>query len=106
MRGYVTQTTLDSIVRLVSSNSFFDLLCCFVLTAQFLNTEYICEYESFVLTVIDDCDTSPCQHGSCLDLVNDYACLCDPDYTGFNCETGKFKQLFRIPLLFCGMGRV
>ena len=31
---------------------------------------------------IDDCDSEPCDHGKCRDLVNDFSCDCDPGYNG------------------------
>ncbi|XP_062589201.1 fibropellin-3-like [Saccostrea cucullata] len=36
---------------------------------------------------IDECASSPCIHGSCIDHVNKYTCSCDPGYTGINCQT-------------------
>jgi hypothetical protein len=38
---------------------------------------------------IDECLSSPCQHGTCHDLPNAYRCTCDHGYTGTNCEIGK-----------------
>ena len=35
----------------------------------------------------DDCAADPCIHGSCIDLINDYRCICDLPYTGMNCTT-------------------
>ncbi len=43
---------------------------------------------------IDECDSSPCQHGSCTDGVNEYNCACDAGYDGDNCENGKKKTFF------------
>ena len=37
---------------------------------------------------IDECAPNPCQHGSCLDMVNDYDCECNPGYKGKNCDEG------------------
>lgn len=40
-------------------------------------------------TEINECDSSPCQHGGkCNNLVNRYTCTCAIGYTGLNCETG------------------
>ena len=37
---------------------------------------------------IDDCLSSPCQHGTCQDLPNAYKCTCDQGYTGATCGAG------------------
>ncbi|KAE8583490.1 hypothetical protein XENTR_v10020541 [Xenopus tropicalis] len=35
---------------------------------------------------IDDCKSSPCLHGFCIDLEADYQCSCEAGYTSRNCE--------------------
>ena len=35
---------------------------------------------------VNDCASSPCNNGTCLDLVNKYTCACPPGMTGHNCE--------------------
>ena len=38
-------------------------------------------------TELDECDSSPClNNGECEDLINAYACNCQPGYTSVNCE--------------------
>ncbi|KAF2366724.1 EGF-like calcium-binding domain [Trinorchestia longiramus] len=35
---------------------------------------------------IDECESSPCEHGECEDGINSYECHCEPGYEGVNCE--------------------
>ena len=36
---------------------------------------------------IDDCATAPCLNdGRCVDRVDDYRCVCQPEYVGVNCS--------------------
>ncbi len=35
---------------------------------------------------INDCQSLPCQHGSCDDDVNDYHCTCEDGWIGKNCD--------------------
>ena len=38
----------------------------------------------------DECASHPCLNGgTCIDGLDGYTCLCFPDHTGENCETGK-----------------
>ena len=39
-----------------------------------------------------ECQSHPCEHGSCNDGVDSYTCLCEAGYFGDNCELGK-KEL-------------
>lgn len=38
---------------------------------------------------INECESSPCVHGSCMDQVNRYVCECTPGYIGVSCDTGE-----------------
>jgi len=43
-------------------------------------------------TDIDDCEYDPCQnHGTCIDKINGFSCLCAPGYTDKECSTGKLS---------------
>ena len=35
----------------------------------------------------DSCDPDPCVNGTCVDLVLDYRCDCDPGFSGRNCSS-------------------
>ena len=45
---------------------------------------------------IDECESSPCIHGTCNDMVNSYTCVCAVGYTGTNCESGIVKLYMHI----------
>lgn len=49
---------------------------------------------------IDDCQMKLCSmHGSCVDKVRDYACTCDPGYSGKDCEHNVCDAIR------CGLGK-
>ena len=40
-------------------------------------------------TDIDECESSPCIHGKCVDGIDKYKCHCEPGFTGPHCEEGE-----------------
>ena len=38
---------------------------------------------------INECESSPCQHGTCHDETNAYKCVCEPGYAGPKCDIGQ-----------------
>ena len=38
----------------------------------------------------DECASNPCGgNGNCIDLLNEFACICYPGFSGIFCETGE-----------------
>jgi len=46
---------------------------------------------------IDECESGPCEHGDCTDLIDGYVCACHPGWTGENCasSTAVYYWLFK-----------
>ena len=43
----------------------------------------------FLCIDIDECTSSPCEHGgNCTDQVDGFSCQCPTGYNGMLCETG------------------
>ena len=59
--------------------------------ATFLNIPVNGSWSDFISGVncstnINECSRNPCVFGQCRDLINSYVCVCDPQYTGTNCN--------------------
>lgn len=49
----------------------------------------------FLFLDLDECQSSPClNRGHCINLVNEYNCVCQPGYSGASCELGMFTYIF------------
>jgi hypothetical protein len=40
-------------------------------------------------TEIDECASSPCKHGQCVNDIDKFSCSCHANYTGNFCESGN-----------------
>ena len=67
-----------------SFNSFYEIMH----NTLYLNNSYARHFYPKT-DVIDECASSPCVHGNCSNEYLHYVCICQPGYTGVNCETGK-----------------
>ena len=54
------------------------------------------EGDGQVCTNIDDCETAPCgEHGTCIDGIDNFDCVCNDDHEGALCQSPK-KLLFAV----------
>ena len=45
------------------------------------------EYAPLFADTDDICQSDPCgSHGTCIDLSDSYHCICEAEYTGYNCD--------------------
>ena len=51
---------------------------------------------SLIIAGMFNCDTSPCNMGSCVDTIDGYGCVCEAGYTGTYCELGEQTDIFII----------
>ena len=56
-----------------------------------MKTTYVDSWQhlTFHTVDIDDCQSSPCVHGTCQDHPNGYTCTCFQGYTAKDCGTNK-----------------
>jgi len=43
------------------------------------------------LADINECLSTPCVHGTCINEPNSWSCNCEDGYTGQSCETGQLQ---------------
>lgn len=56
-----------------------------------LIVQLIFRFDLFVVSLseINECESNPCLNsGRCMDLVDNYTCVCVAPFTGQRCETG------------------
>lgn len=53
------------------------------------NAIYYAIWLTDILIGINECASSPCVYGKCIDLHTTYMCKCNQGFTGVNCEVGK-----------------
>uniref|UniRef100_A0A8W8K3F6 Fibropellin-1 n=1 Tax=Magallana gigas TaxID=29159 RepID=A0A8W8K3F6_MAGGI len=63
----------DCVHLIPSTHKWNDINCA-------ANFSFICQAPQ------DDCFSSPCIQGTCIDQLRSYTCQCQPGYTGTNCE--------------------
>ena len=51
---------------------------------------------------INECASSPCIHGACIDGVNEFSCTCDAGYEGNLCD-GNRLTVMRQEILVYGV---
>ena len=47
----------------------------------------------FFCVDIDECASSPCVNGDCVDEVSGYTCVCPAGYRGVLCDESKLKKV-------------
>lgn len=49
-------------------------------------------FQFLFIVDVDECQSSPCIHGVCSDLLYAYSCQCYPGYGGAQCQIGKYVK--------------
>lgn len=60
-----------------------------VCLANFANVNNRIFSLNFFVADIDNCQSSPCFNGACVDGVNSYTCQCHSGFSGARCEQGE-----------------
>ncbi|CAG5121701.1 unnamed protein product, partial [Candidula unifasciata] len=57
---------------------------------SYLTSSYSCQclpgYTGNNCELVDECASSPCQNGACVDSIGSFRCQCFPGFTGTLCE--------------------
>ena len=46
----------------------------------------------YFFSEINECASSPCKQGTCIDEINDYQCICDTAYFGRQCSNCEYTE--------------
>lgn len=55
-----------------------------------MDFSFPCINSTYLISEINECISSPCIHGTCIDEIARYSCRCDILFIGENCENGNY----------------